>query len=413
MVPAPTYLNRQLRNTRFCTFFQQTGSCKYGAKCGFAHHERDLQKSPDLTKTRMCPKVRCQDANCPFAHTGDELRSTDFYFKTSLCTWYAAGKCRNGTNCHFAHGEKELRSAPGSEEAQPQKCKKGKAEKAEKNTKNAAKEKDISQSIAEKQSKTQKSDKEKASKSKAVKMDQPSKFIVPQGFPETDDFAVPQYEAPQQPMFIQPQSCLSSQPSSGFSTLPQARSLEHFAAPAPSMDYYGLSQLLSGYHCNNLAPMIDAQQQALLSQLGPWLTEPQSASAHAGLNFNHGLSGNHLVPPGLEQHAVPNGSKSWEITQLAEHIKMLGEQVSELQQSMTLNAQSSQALKSEHVSETTKSGSSQGSLPSGDVDSVSPPGSPDECHPDEVHAEVARLSLALQRFDSFRFVDAQGGNRYQ
>merc|ERR1712224_677196 len=141
------------------------------------------------------------------------------------------------------------------------------------------------------------------------------------------------------------------------------------------MDYHGLSQLLSGYHCNNVAPMIDARQQALLSQLGqiPGLTEPKSTSASAGLIFNHGFSGNHPVPPGFGQHAVPNGSTSREINELAEHIKMLGEQVSKLQQSVSLNPQNLQAMKSGYVSETTKSGSSQGSGSLDNVDSVSPP----------------------------------------
>jgi len=424
MVPAPDkrtrYLNRQLQKTRLCTFFQQTGSCKYGAQCGFAHQEADLQKSPDLTKTRMCPKVNCQDADCTFAHTDDELRSTDFYFKTSLCTWYGAGKCRNGASCHFAHGERELRSSPGSEEAQPQQIKNGKAKKAEKKTKNAANEKDINQSIKEKQPKTQSewrllranlSDKKKADKSKAVKMDQPL-----QGFPETGDFAAPEYQVPQQPMFIQPrqvESCLFSQPP-GFSTLPQFRPFEHLAAPIPAMDYLGLSQLLSGYRCNNFAPMIDAHQQALLSQLGPipGLTEPKSSSAYAGLNFNHGLSGSPPVPPGFGQHAVPTatGSNSLEVNELREHIKILGEQVSQLQQSISKNLQKPDAMKIGYVSETTKSGSSQGSGSSGDVDGF-PPGSPGEYNPDEMHAEAARLSFAQQRFDAFRFVAGQGANR--
>ena len=44
---------------------------------------------------------------------------------------------------------------------------------------------------------------------------------------------------------------------------------------------------------------------------------------------------------------------------------------------------------------------------SGSGDGVSPPGSPDERHPDELNAEAARLSFALQRL-----VAAQGANPY-
>jgi hypothetical protein len=76
---------------------------------------------PDLNKTRICAKFEagnCFEENCRFAHSSDELRSTDFYFKTSLCTWYTAGKCRNGQQCRFAHGEEELRNGPEGESKQ-------------------------------------------------------------------------------------------------------------------------------------------------------------------------------------------------------------------------------------------------------------------------------------------------------
>jgi len=95
---------------------------------------------------------------------------------------------------------------------------------------------------------------------------------------------------------------------------------------------------------------------------------------------------------------------------LREHIKILGEQVSQLQQSISKNLQKPDAMKIGYVSETTKSGSSQGSGSSGDVDGF-PPGSPGEYNPDEMHAEAARLSFAQQRFDAFRFVAGQGANR--
>lgn len=396
-------LNRQLRNTRLCTYFQQTGSCKYGARCGFAHQESDLQKSPDLAKTRMCPNQgTCEDVNCPFAHTGEELRSTDFYFKTSLCTWYGAGKCRNGPSCRFAHGEEELRSVAGGDEVSPQQSKTGKADKVEKKAKNAANKQDTKQNITEKQPKAQKS--EKAKKSKAAKVE--PQFLGAPGAPEVGNFAVPPQQAPQQPMFIQPRQlepCMLSQPASGFTTLPPISPLEHLATPMPALDYHGLSQFLSGYHCNNVASMVDAQQQAVLSQLGqiPGLTTPKSASTYAGLDFNYGLSHNYPVPPGLGQNAVSNDSTSWEISALSEHIRTLGEQVSKLQQSISLNPQNPQAMKGSYDSETTKSGSggsgSQGSGSSGDRES--PPGSPpDGRHPEELNAEAAQLSFALQRF---------------
>lgn len=109
-------LNKQLHNTKMCVYFQQ-GSCKYGAKCVFAHEQTDVAPLPDLAKTRICANFeagKCNNGeNCLFAHSHEELRSTEYYWKTILCTWHAAGKCRNGTGCRFAHGEAELRKSAG------------------------------------------------------------------------------------------------------------------------------------------------------------------------------------------------------------------------------------------------------------------------------------------------------------
>lgn len=399
-------LNNQLRNTRLCKYFQETGSCKYGARCGFAHQEAELQSLPDLQKTRMCPKANCEDPNCPYAHADEELRATDFFFKTALCTWYGAGKCRNGASCRFAHGEEELQSVPGEEGDKAQNSKNGK------------------QQIMEKAPKTQKSEKKaSANKSKKAspdpiatsKSDESMPFSLPQGASVAGGF---------DPMFIRPwqvDSCMYSQPP-GFTTLPQFNPYQHLAAPIPSIDYNAINQILSDYHYNNIASMVEAQQQAAWGQLGqtPELIQAKTKSTYAGLNFDPGLAtppamaGSHLFPPGLDQHAIPNDSASWEISELAEHIKTLGEQVSKLQQSISQNPENPQAMKGGHVSETTKSGSgsfeghssSQGSGSSGDA---SPPGSPQEGnnHPDKLHTEAAHLSFALQRF-----VAAQGTTLY-
>ncbi|CAJ1342367.1 unnamed protein product, partial [Effrenium voratum] len=48
--------------------------------------------------------------NCPYAHSEEDLRSTDFFYKKRLCLWHQKGRCRNGEQCRFAHGNAELRA---------------------------------------------------------------------------------------------------------------------------------------------------------------------------------------------------------------------------------------------------------------------------------------------------------------
>jgi hypothetical protein len=397
----------------------------------------------------MCPKAVCEDPLCTFAHGGEELRFTDFYFKTSVCMWYSVGKCRNGPSCRFAHGEEELRSIPGVEEDKQQQIKREKGEKKGKNAGNkkehdqAGMEKPMEAQNLEKKAKANKSKKASQEPAMALKIEQSLQIPGPPGMLETSTYiAPPQQQQTQplaqtaisqppaesttgthEPMFVQPRqvesSVFSQQPAGSFA-MPQFRSRERAAAQVPPMervDYNGLSQLLSGYHNSNIAQMVEAQQQAALSQLSQFnaLTKP-NPMAGSGLTLDPGFQGNYPAPPGFS----PNDgrSTSWEIKELAEHIKTLGEQVSKLQQCISVAPP--KTMKGGHVSETTKSGSSgsfmgmsssQGSGSSGD--DISPPGSPLQesqgrnGHPNALHAEAARLSFALQRIAA-----AQGANLY-
>jgi len=111
-------LHRQLRKTRFCMYHLQ-GVCQFGDDCAFAHGCDELQKMPNLHKTRLCTSFasgECNDAQCAFAHSEEELRSTDLFYKKNLCMWYEKGRCRNGSQCRFAHGIEEVvdASVPGN-----------------------------------------------------------------------------------------------------------------------------------------------------------------------------------------------------------------------------------------------------------------------------------------------------------
>jgi hypothetical protein len=53
---------------------------------------------------------------CTFAHAEEELRSTDMFYKTTLCMWFEKNACRNGEQCRFAHSVGELRSRAGGQQ---------------------------------------------------------------------------------------------------------------------------------------------------------------------------------------------------------------------------------------------------------------------------------------------------------
>jgi hypothetical protein len=75
--------------TRICRNFQQTGACKYGDRCNFAHGKEELMGSFPVEKKKEAPKN---------------------LFKTKLCsTFETKGSCWYGASCSFAHGKAELR----------------------------------------------------------------------------------------------------------------------------------------------------------------------------------------------------------------------------------------------------------------------------------------------------------------
>mmetsp|Transcript_63881 Transcript_63881/g.181354 ORF Transcript_63881/g.181354 Transcript_63881/m.181354 type:complete len:309 (-) Transcript_63881:156-1082(-) len=103
----------QLRKTKFCAYHLK-GTCQYGDSCAFAHSYDELQGTPDLRNTRLCPDFQehgtCERPGCNFAHGEDELRSTAMFFRKTLCIWNEKGKCRNGDQCRFAHGKEQLKA---------------------------------------------------------------------------------------------------------------------------------------------------------------------------------------------------------------------------------------------------------------------------------------------------------------
>jgi len=101
----------QFNKSKMCPHHMR-GACFMGESCGYAHDVSELQSRPNLTKTKMCPKLKTGCANgdnCSFAHSSSELRNTDVYYKTVACWyWDKYGSCKMGAACRHAHGAAEL-----------------------------------------------------------------------------------------------------------------------------------------------------------------------------------------------------------------------------------------------------------------------------------------------------------------
>ncbi|RVE65182.1 hypothetical protein OJAV_G00134140 [Oryzias javanicus] len=88
-VPPPHISTRY--KTELCRTYEESGSCKYGAKCQFAHGL-------------------------------DELRGLSRHpkYKTEPCrTFHTIGFCPYGARCHFIHNDEEIQAAPHRQKLRP------------------------------------------------------------------------------------------------------------------------------------------------------------------------------------------------------------------------------------------------------------------------------------------------------
>jgi len=101
--------------TKVCSLYN-LNICKKGNDCPFAHSGDELRDKPNLYKTKLCEAFlqgQCtKGEECSFAHGEEELRSTPDLFKTAICNLWTQGKCTAGETCRFAHGYDDLRPAP-------------------------------------------------------------------------------------------------------------------------------------------------------------------------------------------------------------------------------------------------------------------------------------------------------------
>lgn len=87
----------QFRKTKLCRF-NETGRCRYGRDCPFAHSAAELEELPDLSKTSMCKNwlqgcCSASSEHCPFAHGKEELRKTPLAGTRKSAGKSSRGKC--------------------------------------------------------------------------------------------------------------------------------------------------------------------------------------------------------------------------------------------------------------------------------------------------------------------------------
>jgi hypothetical protein len=108
--------------SKMCNEYLQTGKCRFGNTCHFAHSEAERRKPPCVFKGA------CKNrATCPYDH-GDNISLPEIKpavisvapvnkqqatFRTRLCDKFMkTGHCPYGETCHYAHGECKLRKTP-------------------------------------------------------------------------------------------------------------------------------------------------------------------------------------------------------------------------------------------------------------------------------------------------------------
>ena len=85
--PNGAVINSSRYKTELCRAYQDSGSCKYGDKCQFAHGTHELRALPRHPK-----------------------------YKTELCrTFHSTGYCPYGPRCHFVHKPEERRTVESNQ----------------------------------------------------------------------------------------------------------------------------------------------------------------------------------------------------------------------------------------------------------------------------------------------------------
>lgn len=104
-----------------CAFYR-SGFCVHGLFCRYKHNVRPREDLPVVAD--FSSGVKSKDEQLNQTTTAAQTISNNKkppakpneFYKISLCKHFLMGNCPYGENCHFAHGEHELRQYPGKKE---------------------------------------------------------------------------------------------------------------------------------------------------------------------------------------------------------------------------------------------------------------------------------------------------------
>ncbi|RLN95472.1 hypothetical protein BBJ28_00007262 [Nothophytophthora sp. Chile5] len=94
-----------------CAFYKQ-GFCSHGSSCRYRHIKLAREECPETADFMLQSKV-ADEENVKRR----KAQPVNEFFKIAICKhWEKLGNCPFGDECHFAHGDKELRPFPKGEE---------------------------------------------------------------------------------------------------------------------------------------------------------------------------------------------------------------------------------------------------------------------------------------------------------
>ncbi|CAH0482395.1 unnamed protein product [Peronospora belbahrii] len=93
-----------------CAFYKQ-GFCSHGSSCRYRHMKLAREECPEMADFALQSKVAEEENG-----KRRKAQPVNEFFKIAICKhWEKVGSCPFGDECHFAHGDRELRPFPKGE----------------------------------------------------------------------------------------------------------------------------------------------------------------------------------------------------------------------------------------------------------------------------------------------------------